>query len=61
MERNRDQIKCRFCHFYFTPEPVILRDGKKRRVYTECPRCGNGIESAYSKKYAMRMAAAANG
>lgn len=43
MER-KNEIKCRYCHYMFTPEPVVVRDGKKFRKYIECPRCGNGLE-----------------
>lgn len=47
MELNPNQVKCRYCHYTFAPEPVVMKRGKKKRTYIECPRCGNGIEREY--------------
>lgn len=41
---NQNSVKCRYCRYVFKPEPVITKNGKRRRAYIECPRCGNGIE-----------------
>lgn len=38
------EIKCMYCRTVFVPEPVVRKYGKKRKVYTECPCCGNGVE-----------------
>lgn len=51
MEQKPREIKCRYCHFIFLPEPVVYKQGKKLRTYIECPRCGNGIEREYNKHY----------
>lgn len=51
IERQRDtqtQIKCRYCHFYFMPEPTYRRNGKHITRITICPRCGNGIERTFN-------------
>lgn len=59
-EKNPNQIKCRYCGITFEPEPVIIRAGKKRRTYVECPRCGNGIEREF-RHYDIKKVAAVNG
>lgn len=49
-ERKRDaqtEIKCRFCHWYFRPEPEYRVRGKYITRVTTCPRCGNGIERTF--------------
>ena len=43
-KKENGEIRCRFCHYRFVPEPIIKVNGKRRRTYIECPRCGNGIE-----------------
>lgn len=60
MERNMNEVHCRFCHFIFEPQPVIFKVGKKRRTYIECPRCGNGIEREF-RSYDRRKAVVAHG
>ena len=53
LERQRDantEIKCRFCHWTFNPNPEYKRDGKKITRITICPRCGNGIERTFNYK-----------
>ena len=43
-ENRNNEIRCRYCHNRFVPEPIITVNGKRRRAYIECPRCGNVIE-----------------
>ena len=53
LERQRDaqtEIKCRFCHWYFKPNPEYRRNGKSIIRITTCPRCGNGIERTFNYK-----------
>lgn len=59
MERSYD-VRCCYCGFKFVPEPVILKKGKKRRTYIECPRCGNGIEREF-RHYDARKVVTAHG
>lgn len=54
MENNRREIRCRYCHYQFKPEPVITKKGKKKTAYIECPRCGNGQESNYQTRKAAK-------
>lgn len=51
---EKREIKCRYCRYKFAPEPIIKRNGKKKSVYIECPRCGNGQESTYSTRKAAK-------
>lgn len=60
MERNRNEIKCMYCRYVFVPEPVVVKHGKKRKTYIECPRCGNGIEREF-RRYDMQKAVAVHG
>lgn len=49
MELKPGEIICMYCRHRFTPEPVIRRQGKKKRTYIECPRCGNGFEREFRR------------
>lgn len=60
VERPAYQIKCCYCHYLFTPEPIIKRNGKRRTAYIECPRCGNGIERP-ARRYDYKKAVPVNG
>lgn len=60
MERINNEVRCCYCGWKFIPEPVVRKQGKKRRTYVECPRCGNGIEREF-RRYDARKVAAAHG
>ena len=58
--RQPNQVKCMYCRYTFTPEPVVTKVGKKRVTYVECPRCGNGVEREF-RRYDARKAVVAHG
>lgn len=60
VEMRRNDIRCRYCGFRFVPEAQIIRAGKKRRAYVECPRCGNGVDREV-RRYDIKKAVAVNG
>ena len=59
-EKDPNKIRCIYCKYDFVPEPIVTRNGGKRRTYIECPRCGNGIEREF-RRYDVRKVAAVNG
>lgn len=61
MEQQINKVKCMYCHYQFTPSPKVVRVGKKKRTYIECPRCGNGIEREYRWYDGINRRAFANG